>query len=180
MLAGRTGSCSLVSSKEEQLVLQDRSAQRSAELVPLEVVAFQRKKVSGIESVIANELKCVAVKFIRARLRNCVDLAARSSASSGGGAATDLHLELLKRIRKRNRHLRAIIGVVVHRSIEGIHHSELESPGYGNEISRSARAANKASRHGTARSLCSRARKRDEVSDSATVRAAVPECAGFR
>jgi hypothetical protein len=70
-----SGSSCLDIPEKEELVPNDRTAQRSAELVTLQRVALQSKKVSSVESVIADELKHVAVELVRAGFRNCVNLA---------------------------------------------------------------------------------------------------------
>src|SRR5262245_53412823 len=60
----------LVAAEEEQLVLHDRAANRSTELVTLDRVAPGGKGVSRIEFSVANEFKQNAVEIIRSRFRD--------------------------------------------------------------------------------------------------------------
>src|SRR5262249_23737706 len=59
---------SLISAKEEQLVLHDGPAERSSKLVSLQRVAFGRKEISRVENSIPYKFKRIAVKVVRTRL----------------------------------------------------------------------------------------------------------------
>ena len=157
----------LIASEEEELVLQNRSTQRSAKLIALQIVSLQGKEVSSVERVIAHKLKRVAMQLIRARLGDRVDLAARSPAAARSGAAADFHLKLLERIREREWHLRVVIRIVMHGSVQGIHHSELQSASDGDKISCSTRTPNKTARYRACNPLDSGARDCDQVGDPA-------------
>src|SRR5262245_51154698 len=108
---------SLVAREEEQLVLYDRAANRSAELIALQgapdlfpIRAYTSKIRGRIEKVIPDEFEKVAVKLIGSRLRYCAD---GGSSSVLGGETAGLHFEFLQRIREGKRHRLAIIGVDV-------------------------------------------------------------------
>src|SRR5205807_1742508 len=94
---------SLISAEEKQLVLDERTTDRAAILVPLQRISFRGEKVSRVELCIPNEFKHVAVKLIRSGSRGAAHLRARVNSllcilRSGG------HFEFLQRIRKRQRH----------------------------------------------------------------------------
>jgi Carboxypeptidase regulatory-like domain len=68
------GPRTLVSRKEEDLVLFDRTADRAAELVTLEGVPGRREEVPRVKIPIAEEFEAVTMHRIRAGLRYSVDL----------------------------------------------------------------------------------------------------------
>ena len=63
--------CVLVPGKEKEFIPDDRAAHGSAELIALQRALCRRKIVSSVEQIVPDELKQIAVKFIRARFRNC-------------------------------------------------------------------------------------------------------------
>ena len=48
----------LDTSEHKQFVLQNRSTQRSAKLIALQIISCWRKGVSGVEFVVADKLEC--------------------------------------------------------------------------------------------------------------------------
>ena len=64
----RAGFRALISAEEEEFVPHNRSAKRPAVLVSLQRIPDIGKIIPGVELVIADKLKKVAMKFIRARL----------------------------------------------------------------------------------------------------------------
>ena len=64
-----TLNCGLVAAKEEQFVLDNRTAQDSAELVALQRVALGGKEVARVQRPVAQKLEEIAVEFIRSGLR---------------------------------------------------------------------------------------------------------------
>ena len=78
----------LVTSKEKELIFNDRPANRTSKLVEFESALGDArcgiiKKVTCIQSVAAKILKCRAVELIAAKLCHHADLAARSRAKLG-------------------------------------------------------------------------------------------------
>ena len=73
-------------SKEEGLVLQDRSAEIAAELVQAERLLLDREGIAGVEDVIAQELEQIAMIRVCAAGRSHDDLRARSDAGFGGNS----------------------------------------------------------------------------------------------
>ena len=67
---------SLIIGEEENLVLSNRAAERSAELVLIECAARGRKVVARVEIGVAQEFESIAVKCVGAGFRDDVDLAA--------------------------------------------------------------------------------------------------------
>src|SRR5207302_3237058 len=104
-------------------------AERSAKLIALQSVSLPGEGIPGIEEVIAHELKGIAMEVIRTGLRSGVDLSARSSGAACGAETAGIDFELLQRVRKRHRHGSAVVCLVVHRSVELIHHAEIHSTG---------------------------------------------------
>ena len=99
----------LRAAEEEELVVDNRSSDRSAELVPFERIANRCEEVSRVENPIAYELEKVPVKFVGAGLGYDVDRAGtvlpvlrRQSAG--------LDLELLKRVGEGSGRPRLLIG----------------------------------------------------------------------
>src|SRR4029434_8972627 len=66
----RPDECALVTAKEKEPVLHNRSAKRSAYLMTLETVFLRRKIVSCLEPVVAQEFKYTAVHFVCAGVRH--------------------------------------------------------------------------------------------------------------
>src|SRR5207244_1175175 len=66
VLAGRR---TLKTSKEEKLVFDNRSAEGAAELIAFQAAIFDCKILAGVEQVVADEFKKVAVELIGAGLR---------------------------------------------------------------------------------------------------------------
>src|SRR5439155_12057908 len=55
----------LVTAEDEQLVLDDRRAERAAKLIAIEAVALRREEVARDEVIVAQELEGVAVHLVR-------------------------------------------------------------------------------------------------------------------
>src|SRR5215475_1074719 len=60
--------CALISTEEEQFVLHDRAACRSAELVAFDRVPLCREGIASVEYSVPYKLKQIAMKVVRARL----------------------------------------------------------------------------------------------------------------
>ena len=84
-----------MSAKEKQLVVDDRSANRAAKLVPLQPVVLKRKGIARVQRSLAQKLKRIAMKVIRAGLRYRVDRA-RGVDAVLRLQSTCFHLELLQ------------------------------------------------------------------------------------
>src|SRR5262249_51459345 len=107
----------LVSRKKEELVLFNRTTDRSAELIALDRIAFGGKRISGVKNSISYEFECVAVNIITTGFGYQADGSGGLQAVlSAGGAGFDF--ELLERIGKRHRHVTVRIRVVVVGPIE--------------------------------------------------------------
>ena len=65
--------CSLVTRKEKDLVFLDRAADGATELVALQTVVPQRKKIAGVELLVAHELEQIAMNRVGAGFRHSVD-----------------------------------------------------------------------------------------------------------
>ena len=96
----------LIRAEEEQPVPQDRTAQRAAELVPLEAVviplavgADRRERARGVEPMVAEELEGIPREPVGARLGHGVDRRRRLEAVLRGEAARR-DAELLERVRE--------------------------------------------------------------------------------
>ena len=82
--------------------------------------------------MIAEELEQVAPQIIRTRLGHRVDRGPRVNAVLGGQAARG-NLELLQRIRERQRQAAGVGRAVVHGAIEEVSHAEALASGDGDE-----------------------------------------------
>ena len=115
---------SLIPAEEEQLVLDNWTAQHAAKLVafqtvcePLPVGSRRPETICGVELVVAHKPECIAVDLVGARLGHAVDSTTRVVAEIGR-QSTGLHLELTQSIRKRHRQARVSIGVHVETAIQ--------------------------------------------------------------
>ena len=127
----------LVGGEEEQLVRDDRAAERPAELVALETIVFPlsvgtdaRKRARRVETMVAEELERVAGEPIRPRLGHGVDRRRRVEAILGGQAARG-HPEFLERIGERQRQVHVLLRVVVRRAVERVADAGRKSAGDG-------------------------------------------------
>ena len=109
----------LVAAEHEHLVLDDRRAERAAELIAAEIVFLRREVVALDEVVVAVELERVAVNLVRSGLGHQVD--------RGGGVITvarrqraGLDLELLQRIGERRRQVQAVERIVVRAAVHDV------------------------------------------------------------
>ena len=109
----------LIAAEQEQLVLDDRRAERAAELIAVQAVALRREEVARVETVVAEELEGVAVHFVRSRLghqvhRRCgvMPVPRRQRAR--------LHLELLQRVGKRRRQVQVVERIVVRAAVHDV------------------------------------------------------------
>ena len=87
---------SFVAHEEERLALHERAAQRTAELVPVQLLLLPHEVVRGVEHVVAQELEEPAVELARPGLGGDVQHAARLAEL--GGVRALLNLELLERV----------------------------------------------------------------------------------
>src|SRR5207237_8299990 len=85
----------------------------------------------GVERVVPRELERVTMELVRTRLGHEAHGAAGVGAVLGVLAAR-LDLELLQRVRERQRHVEAVEGVVVDGAVEDIGHAERLTSGDGN------------------------------------------------
>ena len=108
----------LPSAEKEQLVVDNRSSHRSAELIPFERIANGREEVACIEDAIAHELKEVPVKVVGAGLGHDVNRAGTVLPVLRRQRA-GLDLELLQRVWERKRQTQIIDRVVVR---PAVHH----------------------------------------------------------
>ena len=101
---GRGQPQALVVREDERLVLDDRAADRAAELVLREVALRPSRAVVepvvGVEGIVAQELEDAAVELVRPRLDLEADDAAQRLAELGRVGAR-LELELLESVRAR-------------------------------------------------------------------------------
>ena len=65
-VGGLAGACSLVAAKKEELVAEDWSADRAAELIAFERILLGRKVVARVQVAITKEVKHGAVKAVAA------------------------------------------------------------------------------------------------------------------
>ena len=89
----------LVAREEKRPAFQNRTAQRGAELIPLEVLLLRGEEVLRVECVVPQELECAAAEGVRSRLRDGVERAAGAMALGGIGVLLDA--EFLQRIDRR-------------------------------------------------------------------------------
>ena len=66
-----------VAGEEERALAHERTAERAAELLPLQLLGLAREEVARIEGIVAHEVEQRAVELIGARLRRGVQRAAR-------------------------------------------------------------------------------------------------------
>ena len=120
--------------EEEELVLPNWAADRAAELIALQRRAEPRGSwfgageggVPGVEHEIPHVFKGVAVKLIRAGLRDRVDRSRRMRAILSR-QRTGLHLEFLNGIREWERKILIAQRIVVRAAIEPIGHAALRA-----------------------------------------------------
>src|SRR5262249_55446008 len=110
-----------VRSEVKQLVLDNRTADRAAELVAVERIVCWRKEIAGVERTIAQELKKVTVDLVGARARHNVHYTARGVAELGGEVIR-IKSEFLNSIRVGERQVHIEKRVVVPDAIELIVH----------------------------------------------------------
>ena len=88
----------LETSEDEQLVLKDWTADKSAEIIPLQLalglVVFLEEVVRGVERVVTDEVEPAAAELVRAAAGHDVDLRAAGAAELGAVAVAE-NLELL-------------------------------------------------------------------------------------
>ncbi len=103
--------------KKKSFVFFDRTAERAAELIALEGIAHQRRRIARIELIVADKLERVAMQAVATRLRHGVDRAARVLAILGGQRAR-FNLEFLQRIGEGERQVQVVEGIVMSAAIE--------------------------------------------------------------
>src|SRR5437588_4571766 len=109
----------LKSAKEKEPVLDDPAAGDAAELVALQRVALWRGRLPGIELVVAEKIKKVAMETIAARFGNDVHNATRMQSVLRRQRA-GLDAEFLNRVRERNWKIHIAEGVIVVAAIQQI------------------------------------------------------------
>ena len=109
----------LVTHEAEELVLDERSADREAVLIPLQLVLSAREKVARIQRRVANEPEGVSVYRIRSGLGDHVERAAGKPALFDAHVA-GLRAELLHCIGERE--IQVVVDQVVHvgPAVEGV------------------------------------------------------------
>src|SRR4029077_17276092 len=91
----RAGLGALITHEKEQVVFGDGPAERAAVLIAFQRVARGGKEIPGVELIIADKFKEVAVEFIGAGLRDGADPAARSASAAGGAHSAGFDFEFL-------------------------------------------------------------------------------------
>src|SRR5690348_2221295 len=112
----RLENCPLISGEEKQLVFLYRPADNAAKLVPLQAVSSGGVGSAGVEEIVANILKRVAVKRIRAVLGDDV-YSSRRILSIPRTQGACLYVEFLDGIRKWQRRIQVIARIVVDTAI---------------------------------------------------------------
>ena len=118
----------LITTEEKDSVSLNRPAQRSAELVAFDAVAHGRESISGIEYSIADKLKQIAMKLVRARFRHQAHRASGLHTTLRRRRA-GLDLELLQRIRKGHGYVAVVVHVVVIGPVQRVIQSLVQSAG---------------------------------------------------
>ena len=77
------GAGSLVVGEEEDLIFSNRAPNRPPELVLVEFTSRRREIIASIEIGVSNEFENIAMKCVRSRFGNDVDLAATEFAVLG-------------------------------------------------------------------------------------------------
>ena len=109
----------LIATEEKEFALHDRSTDHSTKLITLESIALGRECVASIEDFVPHEFKKSAVKIIRARLGYDIDGAARMLPILCRNG-TGFNLELLQRIRKRQRQIQIAVRIVVGSAVQQV------------------------------------------------------------
>src|SRR5262249_35862861 len=126
----------LISAEEEQLVAQNWTAGSPTELVPFERAVYlltrlgidPRKICRGVQQIVANEFKQAAMKVIRTGLRDRIRLCAGVLALRRRQRA-GFYLELLQRVRKRQRQAQIVVWIVMLRAVQRIIHAAGKATG---------------------------------------------------
>src|SRR5204862_1691101 len=63
----------LIAAEEEQLIFHDRSADNSAELIPLQGIPLESEGVAGVQLSVPQKFERIAVKLIAARFGHGID-----------------------------------------------------------------------------------------------------------
>src|SRR5262249_3271130 len=112
----------LVTGKEKQFVLNNRSPECASELVTLERIPPRRVGVSRIHFAVADEHDSITVESIWPRLHDGTHSPAGMQAVLCG-QVTGFCLKFLQRIRKRKRQVQRVERVVVESSIQNVRNS---------------------------------------------------------
>ena len=126
----------LVAGEEKHLVLLDRAADGAAELIALQAIRTDRKEVPRVGRGVAQELEQIPMQRVRAGLHHRVDRRAgvhptRGVLRAGGD------LELLQRVRERERHAGSVERIDVGRAVEIVLDPVADSAGNRNVHARS-------------------------------------------
>src|SRR5207244_444627 len=90
---------------------------------------LRAKEVARVQITVAEELEQVAVDRVRTRLGHTIDSGPRvASVLRRQGAG--FQLELLQRVRERERHAGGVIEIAVLGAVQQIRHSVRLTPGY--------------------------------------------------
>src|SRR5262249_36054762 len=100
----------------------DRTTDRPAELVPLEVVAGGGERISSIENSVTKKLEDVSMEFVCSRFRDAVDRGRRMVAVLRR-KRTRLHFEFLQSVGERERQVQIVVGIVVRCAVEEVRHA---------------------------------------------------------
>ena len=124
-----------MSAKEKQLVLDNRPADDAAKLVALQTISLGGERIARVENFVADKFKQVAMNCVGTRFGYAIDGAGRMlSVLRRHGAG--FHLELLKRIRKRQWKIRIAERIVMSASIQQVGQAIVQSATDRNEIGR--------------------------------------------
>jgi hypothetical protein len=107
----------LIAAEIEQLVLDDRAAHGSAELVALQRILHGSEELPGIHCAVAQEIEHRSVDLVGTGTGDDVDHAAAGIAELRREIAR-LQIEFLHRIRVRERQARVQVGVVMAGAVE--------------------------------------------------------------
>ncbi len=129
LIVGQRGNArirDLHAAEEEEPVLHERATERAARLRPLQSIitsqpaVFRALEVADrVERVVTPEHEAAPVEAVGAGSRDRVHRRASRLAIAGGADAA-LHAELLKRVGKRHRIPRVVLGIVIRSAVDQI------------------------------------------------------------
>ena len=106
----------LETSEDEQLVLKDWTADKSAEIIPLQLalglVVLLEEVIRGVERVVTDEVEPATAELVRAAAGHDVDLRAAGAAELGAVAVAE-NLELLDGFERGVQQHRGVIAEII-------------------------------------------------------------------